>query len=268
MHGYDRISAGQTSESVASVPGTHALVDRLNAGEPYAVAFGGQGGSWVESLEELVTSAGIESELTNLVGEADLLLEPVARELVVVRPNGFEPLSFVRALAAGEPLPPPNQLYSVAVSGPGILLTQMAAMRAIQRQGLDLIGAPPVAVEGHSRGILAVESMKYHGERDVEILAMAQIIGAAGSLVSRRRGMVGRGDKSPMVSVTNADPDRIAELLEEFSKDVRTVLPPILSIRNGRRAVVITGTPEQLGRFELYCSKVTEKEQAERKNKL
>src|SRR5581483_3961626 len=108
----------------------------------------------------------------------------------------------------------------------------------------------------------------YHGERDVEILAMAQIIGAAGSLVSRRRGMVGRGDKSPMVSVTNADPDRIAELLEEFSKDVRTVLPPILSIRNGRRAVVITGTPEQLGRFELYCSKVTEKEQAERKNKL
>ncbi|HZQ31163.1 MAG TPA: fatty acid synthase subunit beta domain-containing protein [Mycobacterium sp.] len=268
MHGYDRISAGQTSESVASVPGTHALVDRLNAGEPYAVAFGGQGGSWVESLEELVTSAGIESELTNLVGEADLLLEPVARELVVVRPNGFEPLSFVRALAAGEPLPPPNQLYSVAVSGPGILLTQMAAMRAIQRQGLDLIGAPPVAVEGHSQGILAVESMKYHGERDVEILAMAQIIGAAGSLVSRRRGMVGRGDKSPMVSVTNADPDRIAELLEEFSKDVRTVLPPILSIRNGRRAVVITGTPEQLGRFELYCSKVTEKEQAERKNKL
>ena len=58
--------------------------------------------------------------------------------------------------------------------------------------------------------------------------------------------MVGRGDKSPMVSVTNVDPDRIAELLEEFSQDVRTVLPPVLSIRNGRRSVVITGTPEQL----------------------
>ena len=80
--------------------------------------------------------------------------------------------------------------------------------------------------------------------------------------------MVGRGDKSPMVSVTNVDPDRIAELLEEFSSDVRTVLPPVLSIRNGRRSVVITGTPEQLGRFELYCSKITEKEEAERKNKL
>ena len=96
---------------------------------------------------------------------------------------------------------------------------------------------------------------------------MLQLIGAAGSLVSRRRGMVGRGDKSPMVSVTNADPDRIAELLEEFATDVRTVLPPVLSIRNGRRSVVITGTPEQLARFELYCSKITEKEEAERKNK-
>ena len=79
--------------------------------------------------------------------------------------------------------------------------------------------------------------------------------------------MVGRGDKSPMVSVTNADPDRIAELLEDFATDVRTVLPPILSIRNGRRSVVITGTPEQLARFELYCSKITEKEEVERKNK-
>ena len=80
--------------------------------------------------------------------------------------------------------------------------------------------------------------------------------------------MVGRGDKTPMVSVTNVDPDRMAELLEDFSTDVRTVLPPVLSIRNGRRSVVITGTPEQLGRFELYCSKITEREEAERKNKI
>ncbi len=80
--------------------------------------------------------------------------------------------------------------------------------------------------------------------------------------------MVGRGDKSPMVSVTNVDPARMAELLDEFAQDVRTVLPPALSIRNGRRSVVITGTPEQLARFELYCEKITEKEEAERKNKM
>ncbi|OBI79848.1 type I polyketide synthase [Mycobacterium sp. E740] len=252
----------------AAHAGTQALVDRLNAGEPYAVAFGGQGGSWLENLEELVSSAGIESELSEVVGEAALLLEPVARELVVVRPIGFEPLHWVRALAADEPLPATKQLITAAISGPGILLAQMAAIRAAIRQGLDLYGAPPVAMAGHSQGVIACESLRARGARDAELLALLQLIGAAGSLFSRRRGMVGRGDKSPMVSVTNVDPDRIAELLEEFSQDVRTVLPPVLSIRNGRRSVVITGTPEQLGRFELYCAKITEKEEAERKNKL
>nr|WP_235009613.1 type I polyketide synthase [Mycobacterium sp. 3519A] len=256
------------SENTDAFPSASALVDRLNAGEPYAVAFGGQGGSWLENLEELVSSAGIESELSEIVGEAALLLEPVARELVVVRPIGFEPLQWVRALAAEEKLPTAKQLMSIAISGPGILLTQMAATRAVIRQGLDLYGTPPVAMAGHSQGIVACESLKAQGARDAELLAILQLMGAAGSLMSRRRGMVGRGDKSPMVSVTNADPERIAELLEEFSQDVRTVLPPVLSIRNGRRSVVITGTPEQLGRFELYCSKITEKEEAERTNKI
>jgi fatty acid synthase, bacteria type len=258
----------QPSDNAGALSSAQALVDRLNAGEPYAVAFGGQGGSWLENLEELVSSAGIESELSEVVGEAALLLEPVARELVVVRPIGFEPLQWVRALAAEEPLPATTQLVTAAISGPGILLAQMAAIRALTRQGLDLYGTPPVATAGHSQGIMAAESLRAKGVKDAELLALLQLIGAAGSLVSRRRGMVGRGDKSPMVSVTNVDPERIAELLEEFSQDVRTVLPPVLSIRNGRRSVVITGTPEQLGRFELYCSKITEREEAERKNKI
>ncbi|MDH6246830.1 type I polyketide synthase [Mycobacterium sp. OTB74] len=268
---HHRVTSGRTNAQgapSAALSGSRALVDQLNAGEPYAIAFGGQGASWLENLEELVSSAGIESELNEIAGEAALLLEPVARELVVVRPIGFEPMQWVRSLAADEPLPSAKQLTTAAISGPGILLAQMAAIRAVQRQGLDLTGTPPVAVAGHSQGIIAAESLKAGGTRDAELLALLQLIGAAGSLVSRRRGMVGRGDKSPMVSVTNADPERIAELLEEFSQDVRTVLPPVLSIRNGRRSVVITGTPEQLARFELYCNKITEKDEAERKNKL
>ena len=178
-------------------------------------------------------------------------------------------MQWVRALAADEPLPTTKQLTTAAISGPGILLTQMAAIRAV-----DAPGSRPLrhAARGDGRTLARASSRasrcKAKGTRDAELLAMLQLIGAAGSLVSRRRGMVGRGDKSPMVSVTNVDPDRIAELLEEFSTDVRTVLPPVLSIRNGRRSVVITGTPEQLARFELYCSKITEKEEAERKNKL
>ena len=265
---HDRVSTTDGNAAEPAQSPSHALVDRLNAGEPYAVAFGGQGSAWLETVEELVSSAGIESELATLAGEAELLLEPVARELVVVRPIGFEPLAWVRALAAEQPVPSAKQLTSAAVSVPGVLLSQIAAVRALSRQGLDLATSPPVAVAGHSQGVLAVEALKAGGAKDVELLALAQLIGAAGTLVARRRGISILGDRPPMVSVTNADPERIYELLEEFSQDVRTVLPPVLSIRNGRRSVVITGTPEQLSRFELYCRQIADKEEVERKNKV
>src|SRR6201993_2665436 len=160
-----------TAEATQS---THALVDRLTAGEAYAVAFGGQGGAWLETLEELVSSAGIESELATLVGEVDMLLEPVAKELVVVRPIGFEPMRWVRALAAEDPVPSDRHLTSAAVSIPGVLLTQIAAVRALGRQGMDFNGTPPVAVAGHSQGVLAVEAFKalqVGDPRDVELLA-------------------------------------------------------------------------------------------------
>ncbi|MET0897567.1 MAG: fatty acid synthase subunit beta domain-containing protein, partial [Mycobacterium sp.] len=269
---HDRVTTNHDGNAAgpanASSSASYALVDRLVDGEPYAVAFGGQGSAWLDTLEELVSSAGIESDLATLAGEADLLLEPVAKELVVVRPIGFEPLRWVRALAAEEAVPTGKQLTSAAVSVPGVLLTQMAAIRALKRQGMDLAENPPVAVAGHSQGVLAVESLKAGGSQDVQLLALAQLIGAAGTLVARRRGISVLGDKPPMISVTNADPERIQALLEEFAQDVRTVLPPVLSIRNGRRSVVITGTPEQLSRFELYCQQIAEKEEAERKSKV
>ncbi len=265
IHEYDRPPTGAHTDRVTS----YALVDRLNAGEPYAVAFGGQGASsWLAGLEELVTMAGIESELARIAGEAELLLEPVADELVVVRPVGFQPLRWVRSLAAGEAVPTTRQLTSAAVSLPGVLLTQIAAVRALTRQGLDFADAPPVAMAGHSQGVLAVEALRAGGSLDVELLALSQLIGAAGTLVARRRGITALGDRTPMLSVTNAEPERIAGLLEEFARDVRIVEPPVLSIRNGRRSVVITGTPEQLSRFELYCRQIADSEAAERKNKV
>ncbi|MBS9533476.1 DUF1729 domain-containing protein [Mycobacterium sp. M1] len=269
IHEDDQVSADSTAGGTRQYASTSsALVDRLTGGEPYAVAFGGQGSAWLETLEELVASAGIETELATLAGEADLLLEPVAQELVVVRPIGFEPLAWVRALAAEDPIPSAKQLTSAAVSVPGVLLTQIAAVRALARQGLDLTATPPVALAGHSQGVLGVESVKAGGAADVQLLAIAQLVGAAGTLVARRRGISVLGDRPPMVAVNNVDPERIQALLEEFATDVRTVLPPVLSIRNGRRAVVITGTPEQLSRFELYCEQIAESEAAERKNKV
>ena len=192
----------------------------------------------------------------------------MAKELVVVRPIGFEPLRWVRALAAEEPVPNAKQLTSAAVSVPGVLLTQIAAVRALTRQGLDLAATPPVAVAGHSQGVLAVEALAAAGAKDVELLALAQLIGAAGTLVARRRGIADPRRPPADGLGHQRRPERIHELLEEFAQDVRTVLPPVLSIRNGRRSVVITGTPEQLSRFELYCEQIAENEAADRKNKV
>ena len=216
--------------------------------------------AWLENLEELVSSAGIESELSEIVAEAELLLEPVARELVVVRPIGFEPMQWVRALAAEEPLPATKQLITAAISGPGILLAQMAAIRALIRQGLDLYGAPPVAMAGPlagHRGLRVAAGQGHQGRR------------AAGDPAADRRRRLadvappghGRPRRQDADGVGHQRrPGPHAPNCSRSSRtDVRTVLPPVLSIRNGRRSVVITGTPEQLGRFELYCSKITEK---------
>jgi fatty acid synthase len=91
---------------------------------------------------------------------------------------------------------------SAACSLPGVLLTQVAAMRALTRQGMDLAATPPVAVAGHSQGVLAVEALRAAGAKDVELLALAQLIGAAATLVARRRGItvpatVRRWSRSP-----------------------------------------------------------------------
>ncbi|HSA41606.1 MAG TPA: hypothetical protein P5061_13430, partial [Mycobacterium sp.] len=84
-HGHVSMNDDGSAAGHSSTGSNYALVDRLTAGEPYAVGFGGQGAPWLETLEELVSSAGIETELATLAGEAELLLEPVASELLVVR---------------------------------------------------------------------------------------------------------------------------------------------------------------------------------------
>ena len=243
---HDRVSTGRDDES--GVPqSSHALVDRLTAGEPYAVAFGGQGGAWLENLEELVSSAGIESELSELVGEAALLLEPVARELIVVRPIGFEPMQWVRALAAEEAVPTAKHLTSAAVSG---------ARRAADPDGRRARAEPPghgSARNAARRGGRALAGRAgrrgaggkgRQGRRAAGAGAADRCRGHAGGPSPRHLGarrQARRWCRSPTPT-----PTRIAALLEEFAQDVRTVLPPVLSIRNGRRSVVITGTPEQL----------------------
>ncbi len=270
--------AGASAKVVRAGKGAAAgrspLLDRLLNGTPYALAFGGQGARWLSELEEIGRDSALEPELTALVNEAAALLEPVARQLLVVRPVGFDPVAWMLEdeLAdpdADEPSAAPSEdvLRSAAVSMPGVLLTQLAALRALKLQGLDPAEHAPVAVIGHSQGLLAASALQGAGARDAELLAIAQMIGAAAGLVARHRGLMPVGERSPMVAVSNVDPEQLRAVVEEVGAGVDPAAAAVISIRNGRRRVVLSGTPAQLDRVRRRCAQITDEQTREREKK-
>ncbi len=248
-----------------------SLLDRLLGGTPYALAFGGQGAQWLTELEEIGHDSALEPELTALVNEAAQTLEPVASQLLVVRPVGFDPIGWmledeITDEEQGEVSAAPSAqvLRSAAVSMPGVFLTQIAALRALRLQGLDMAAQPPAAVIGHSQGRIAATAAEAHGARDAELLALAQLIGAAAGLVARRRGLMPIGDKSPMVAVSNVDPEQLRAVIEQVSAGVAPDKAAVLSIRNGRRRAVLSGPVSQLDRVRQRCTEIHEEQAKDR----
>ncbi|MDR7086477.1 fatty acid synthase [Aeromicrobium panaciterrae] len=241
-----------------------ALVDRIVDGAPYAVGFGGQGASWLEPLADLVRDFALEADLEALVSQAEAKLVPVAGELARAGIT-FTPLAWVDVLAVGESaedddapeLPDTDMLGTPGVSLPGILLTQLAGIRALHRQGIDTQVIKPSAVIGHSQGLIAAQSLA--GVDDVELLAIARLVGAAGQLVGRRRGLLGNS----MLSISNVRPERIDEILAELPASLRVVA----RMRNGRRSVVISGPASSLHVVQAHLEEVAAAEKAERDRK-
>ena len=241
-----------------------ALVDRLLAGTPYAIAFGGQGSPWLEPLASLIRDFALEAELETLVGQADDLLVPVAAELARVGVT-FTPLAWADVLASAESaddedapeLPTSEVLDTPGASVPGILLAQLAGISALHRQGIDPSVVAPAAVIGHSQGHLAAQSLA--GVPDDQLLALARLIGAAAQLVGRRRGLLGQ----TMLSVSNVVPARVDEILAELPASLRVMS----HLRNGRRNIVLSGPAESLVVVEARFAEITAAEKAARDRK-
>lgn len=264
-------AAGKAASGGARSP----LLDRLLGGVPYALAFGGQGAQWLRELEEIGRDSALEPELTALVNEAATLLEPVAAQLLVVRPVGFDPIGWMleNELADGDEggasaAPSEAVLRSAAVSMPGVLLTQVAAVRALRLQGLDPAEHAPVAIVGHSQGLLAAAAVRAGGARDAELLAVAQMIGAAAGLVARRRGLMPVGERSPMVAVSNVDPEQLRAVVAEVCAGADPAAAVVVSIRNGRRRAVLSGPPAQLERVRQRCAQLHDEQARERETKV
>ncbi|MFI5778916.1 fatty acid synthase subunit beta domain-containing protein [Nocardia sp. NPDC051570] len=262
-----KVAGGATDRAVKS-----SLLDRLLGGETYALAFGGQGASWLGELEEIGRDSALEPELTALVNEAAARLDPVAAKLLMVRPVGFDPIAWMLEDELTEPgevsaAPSEQVLRSAAISMPGVFLAQIAALRALRLQGLDPAAHAPVAIVGHSQGLLAAEAARAGGERDAELLALAQLIGAAATLVARRRGLIPVGERSPMVAVSNVDPEQLRAVVAEVSQGVDPAVAAVVSIRNGRRRAVLSGTVAQLERVRLRCAELHTEQTREREAK-
>jgi len=241
------------------------LVDRLNAGEPYALAFGGQGTPWLEPFADLLRDFALEGDMTELLKESDKLLAPVTAEFALVD-FSFDPVTWANRLAIAASaedtdaadVPDAGALAFPAVSGPGILLTQLAGLRALRRQGIDTRLTAPVSVIAHSQGHYAKAAAE--GVADAEILAIARMFGVAATIVARRLDLLGE----TMLSVSNVTPERIAEVLASLPESNNAVI----GIRNGRRSVVVSGSAADIRVVQAKCEQIAAADKAELDRKV
>ena len=241
------------------------LVDRLNGGESYALAFGGQGTPWLAPFADLIRDFALESDMASLVRDALLLTAPVAGEFARID-SAFDPVTWANLLAIAASaedtdaadVPPADELAAAAVSIPGILLTQLAGIRALRRQGIDSRLTVPVAVIAHSQGHLAKAASE--GAEDAEILAIARMIGAATTIVGHRRNLLGKS----MLSISHAAPERIAQIIKTLPETNNAVI----GIRNGRRSVVVSGSAADIRAVQAKCEEVAAADKAELDRKI
>ena len=265
----DQFRSSQRNQPSPS--GEQSLLDRLTQGERYAICFGGQGGAWLPTLTELVIDADLEAEISETVDAARQMLAPVAEELSRAGARRFDPVTWLRALDDDAPVPSDADLADATLSLPGVFLTQLAAISSVTKQGLNPESIPPVAVIGHSQGVLATEVLDGLPDAGTaELLALAQLIGAAGTQTARRRGLAGTTQTPPMVSVSQVVPAELETLLAEYVESLpaqRREGAPVVAVYNSRRSVVLAGSPAHLAAFRALCDERAAVSADERKRK-
>lgn len=200
-------------------------------GPSYALAFAGQATSWRSALDELTDDAVIQSALQRLVDRSDSVLAPAHRKLALVG-NG------VFSLAG-----PDSGLSTDSV--PGILAAQYGALLDLSDHGVDLRQHQPVAVLGHSQGVLGRELysawLDNDEDRMTEVFAIARLIGAAATLAGRADGTLPTGEATPMLSVRSVTRSELNRLIES------SAVPSVsVALVNGPDRFVLSGKPKDL----------------------
>ncbi|TPF88531.1 type I polyketide synthase [Bifidobacterium sp. UTBIF-56] len=250
---------------------TTFFLNRL-ASEPHALAFAGQSTPWPVALADQTTDPSLAEALHNHAAAAHRLLAPVAADLLATTGRPVDLFGFT---------PNPARLGAAAdatASVEGIALTQLGALLDLEHLGYALSEAKPVAVLGHSQGVLAVHmsraieeagSVEAASDALNEILATAALIGAAGTRRVRELGLNAKyGDATPMLSVKGADKAQVETLIDRVRESGRARGPISIAVTNSSNHYVLSGYPEDLSAFALETEREHKHQAKLREQKL
>ena len=251
----------QQSPSISS-PSSSFFLGRL-ASLPHVFTFAGQSTPWADSLTEQCDNPSLEQTLRTHMGAANRLLAPVADELLTAigRP--------VDVFAAAESTRQVNRarrrdanVVDAATSVPGIALAQLGAYLDLAALGYEQARAHPVAILGHSQGVIAqrmVEAIMAAGSIESAggaidmTLAIAQLIGSAATHRARLLGVPAMSKGSTaMLSVKGARRAQVATLIERMP-DAKG--PVTIGVTNGPDHHVLSGFPSDLNAFAVQVGK-------------
>ena len=244
------------------------FLNRL-ASEPHALAFAGQSTPWPVALADETANPVLDEQLHAHVRQAQNLLYPVSADLLATTGRPVDLFGFT---------PNPAKLGTAAnasASVPGIALAQLGALIDAEELGYNPAEAKPVAVLGHSQGILAVhmvQAIREAGSVEAaapsidEILAIASLIGIAGTRQARQLGLAARhGDATPMLSVKDITRAQVDALIER----VDGARGPIaVAVTNSATHYVLSGYPEDLAAFGVEVAKEHKRQAKLREEKV
>ena len=209
--------------------------------EPFALCFSGQGFDWISSLREALAEGARGDRANEVAAAAARILKPVAGQIADARPQGFEPIKWAENGADG------IDLVRAAVSAPGIFLSQIANLHTLEARGLD--SGKAAGVIGHSQGILGRYLMR-EPQHAAELLALAELIGAAATLQGRATGMYLHDGLHPMVMVQGVSRGQLAAVIDELypEDEAHPADRPCIGLQNSADGFVVSGKPESVAR--------------------
>ncbi len=205
----------------------------LHSFEHPALLFSGQASPWAKALEETE-----DPRLVPLLEQAERRIAPFARQRATTVPGADARL---KDLITHPDAPSVIEIDSTpAVSVPGIVLKQIAAMWHLQNSGLDLSKTDFI---GHSQGSLGVAAAYAINDEEklIDVLAFALLLGTATTLGAQELGA--QPGETWMLSVKNAPRDVVTQAVDQ-------VAGAELALRNGYKKFVISGSPGNLTKVE------------------